>query len=166
MEFQLRNDMPHFTINQHYRGLESFRVEAPDAKTALAWLTDGKPGDDDYPGERHRDEYIEVEGREVFETQGALVLTEGYQPTTLMARWIDWVPVGDHYDGADQLCRLKATVMIGRLAMHLEALQPGVNAEIDLMITEAARLTGAGGKFKTLLIDGRQYVLIATPYEV
>lgn len=62
--------MPTFTINQYYSAVETFTVEAPDAETAIKWLTEGKPGDLNYPGERDSDEYLGVDGHVVYGDDG------------------------------------------------------------------------------------------------
>jgi hypothetical protein len=81
--------MPRFKINQFYRAVETFDVEAPDAATALKWMSRVNPDDHDepvppcpdpdYPGERDRDEYLEVIGHEVYAAgdDDTPVLSEG-----------------------------------------------------------------------------------------
>ena len=89
--------------------------------------------------------------------------------------WIDvekitWQETGE--EAIDPRARLRATIQIGPVPMHLEAIAviedpesgqisaPGSFREDDLEILQSMMDTA----FTTINIDGRDYVLVATPF--
>lgn len=89
-------------------------------------------------------------------------------PPTIPLEAIVWNECGEESDPA---ARMLAHVKIGSLDMHLEAWQIE-NIDDCQFATEASMRTGdfnelAGmmdSTFQTIEIDGRDYVLVATPY--
>jgi hypothetical protein len=168
--------MPKFTVWQFYTARESFHVEAPDANTAVEWMTEGGPPE--YPGDRDDDEYLDVIGHEVYDDGGDIPILDTtkrgtvHNPLMIEGDTIDWRPVGEGMDADNPRCRLKANLEIGQVSMHLEALQVdedrsrilGINPEIDHMICGIYATTGADKPFETIVIEGKHYVLLATPY--
>jgi hypothetical protein len=62
----------YFDIVQTYTARETFNVRAPDAATALTWMTEGGKNadgseDGNYPGDRRDDSYLDVIGHRVYD---------------------------------------------------------------------------------------------------
>lgn len=66
--------------------------------------------------------------------------------------------------------RLLGTIVINGCDLHLEALAVSRDGDMQIWSTDAGELSalhdavGAGGPWQTVTINGREYVLIATPY--
>lgn len=73
----------------------------------------------------------------------------------------------------DKTSRLHATISILGCQMHLKAIavvsdddyiQSAADVEFDGMVARVYDAVGGDGPWTEVTIDGRQYVLIATPY--